>query len=306
MVVINYPSNNNSSLLPSGDDKNKKSNYFLRFRESLRKSFLFTPIPSDPVLKEVYFDALRKEVHSKIVLKEERKKARINSIKTQIYCKIAQFSEKHLQNMPNLWANVLVFSQNLLWGGKMNTFEKEKQKEEAVWKSIEGKYPAKVIKDTRLYMDILDYYWYKAACVPTLDEAKMVFEVLYNLNHEIAICKKNRTGLSSRGLMDAYGYIIREFEPEINRRRVRLSLRSGHGGPPEPNKEPELSAALYEKAMKIRVPFSYLEEPVQKGKEPKYSVPDYCMEDSKRAIERRKDGYEYMKKYVQKAYGGEP
>ncbi len=288
----------NSGVSPS------RKLFFSRFKSSLANSDFFKPVPPDP-LQEARLDALRKEVWGKAIQRSIRLKESLNSIKTQLYCKIAQFCEKHLNRTPNMWANVLVFFQNLLWGGKMNTFEKEKQKEEAIWKSIEGKYSAKIIKDTRLYMDILDYYWYKTACVPTLDEAKMVFETLYNLDDDITLCKKNRTGLSSRGLMDADGYIIREFSPEINRRTVRLSLMSNHRFP-LPKTEPELSILFYEKALKIRVPFSDLEEPIQKGQEPKYSVPDYYFEDSNKIIQEWKEGYAYMKKYTQKVYGGEP
>ncbi len=258
------------------------------------KSSLFTPYQLDPVY-EAQLVALRKEVFQKAILRKRMRKEKVNSIKTQLYCNIAHTSEKYLGKTPNIWAGMLMLSQNLFWGGKMNTFEKEKQKEEAIWQSIEGKYPAKVIKDTRLYMDILDYYWYKAACVPTLDETK---EVLMLLSDKEFKFKLER-------VMDAHGYIIREFGPEIDRRVVRLALKPSNLGY-APNTETERSAMWYEKALRIRVPFADLTVPIRKGEKPQYSVPDYCVEDSNRTIQRRKEGYEYMKKYVLKMYGGEP
>jgi len=289
----------NSSSARQNANSNSQ-NYFSTIKESNAKIPLKNLFQSSRNTNEAQIAALRKVVIQKTILRERKRKERINSIKTQIYCNIAHTSEKYLGKMPNIWAGMLMLSQNLLWGGKMNSFEKEKQKEEAIWKSIEGKYPAKVIKDTRLYMDILDYYWYKAACAPTIEETKKILDELDKIDSDIVLGKKNRTGLVLEDVMDGYGHIIREFDGEINKRIGRRGLGQGQFGTPE-----RKAHAYLFRALGTRNPYFQWVSKEHEDNFHEYTEPDN-VKDAEAYKKNVMDAFEFMKKYVQKAYGGEP
>ncbi len=180
----------------------------------------------------------------------------------------------------------------------MNTFEKEKQKEEAVWKSIEGKYPAKVIKDTRLYMDILDYYYYKAACAPTVEETMKILEVLVKKKSSIIQGDKKFYDFGLESIMSPEDYIVREFSEEIDKRIGRLGL--GQFGTPE-----QKERAYLFRALGTRNPYFQWVSKEHEDNFHEYTEPEN-VKDAEAYKQNVKDAFEYLKKYVQKAYGREP
>gem|GEM_PF-5168777 len=158
-----------------------------------------------------------------------------------------------------------------------NIFER-KEGEENRFNALKGKYPQKVIEDTRRYIDILDYYYYKAACAATREETERIYV-------EELLEKKNSILLDD--LMDPEDYKIREFSSDINRANAKLRVN-------------DLTFPI-ENKYEMKVDGMRHEMLNKKG----YIINENEEENKKRQEYDRKV-FEYLKKLMIKRYGGEP